>query len=242
MVRTSITSALAVLLSAWFAASFSSTAEAGEQPAGQLVASASAFGSVGDRDVLYIHRLEEGSVIELHRETLAQFERIELAWSDARTLWVAYGPRDDRSLELVTFIDGKRTASRTLAAAEWGELAGFSPHLHATAGGEIWLEMCARGTPSPQKGVASICRARGWRRVDIDSTAVAKRPPKKLVVERGGGKRAISGGFSASYEGRELMEMHQDPKPYDGQWTIQRGGKEIGKVPGSVLRVAPTRR
>lgn len=207
---------------------------------GVLVASVTSFGSVGDADNLYVHRIEEGAVVELHHETLAARERVELAWADARTLWVMYGPRDDGSLELVTFVDGQRARSETRAAADWGELRGFAPHLHATVGGQIWLEMCAEGEPSPQKGVDSKCRKHSWRRLDAYAAAPAtSKASQKVVKESKATKRTITSGLSVSYEGRTLEEMRQDPKPYDGLWTVKRGRKVIGTVPGAVLKVAP---
>jgi hypothetical protein len=208
-------------------------------PPGQLVASTTAFGSVGDPEMLYVHRIEQDGVVELHRETLGT-QPVELAWADARTLWVMYGPRDDRSLELATFVDGQRASSRVMAAAEWGDLPGFSPHLHATVGGQIWLETCADGAASPQKGVPSRCRKHAWRRLDADAM-VGSKAPQKVVKESRGARRALGKGLSASYRGRELEEMRRDPKPYEGEWTIRRGRVVLGAVPGGVLKVAPAK-
>lgn len=203
-----------------------------------LAASTTNFGSVGPADVFYIYRIDDAAVVELHRETID--DPVQFVWSDPRTVWV-YG-----SGKLARFVDGKRETQTAVTDADWNATTGITPViLRVTETGQVWLDTCVRGRRSPSKGVAAVCHATGYLRVDVTPLERTARAPKRLQVERAtspaNGRRSFGAGISGTYRGRTLEEMHSDPKPFDGLWTISRGAKVLGDIPGKQLRLAPRR-
>jgi hypothetical protein len=113
--------------------------------------------------------------------------------------------------------------------------------LHRTKSGQVWLETCVRGTPSPSMGVAPVCREMGYLRLDTKPFALAKKRPafRDASPTPTTGRHPLGNKLVATFAPRSLDDMHNDPKPYDGMWTIKRNAKAIGEIPGEQLLLAP---
>jgi hypothetical protein len=209
--------------------------------ADRLVASSTHFGSVGDPDVMYIHRIGESSITEVHREMITS--TAQLVWTDARTLWVLTDTIAPYTAKVQKFVDGAEVETSTLAAADWKISTVFTEvFLRVTKSGEIWLETCVAGTPSPMMGVKAICKQPGYLRVDTKPyKLVTKKPafrdssPTPTTAKQ----QALGDGLFATLRSRTLDEMHGDPKPYDGLWKLERNKHVLGEIPGEQLLLAP---
>jgi hypothetical protein len=211
-----------------------------ELRADRLVASSTDFGSVGDSDVLYIHRIGESSISELHHEPVTS--KPELVWSDARTLWVLTETIAPYTAMLQKFVDGKEVSKSSLGPKDWNATAVITPVLlRVSRTGEVWIETCVTGTPSPAMGVNPVCKATGYLRVDAKPFELASKRPafRESRPASTRGKAALGGHLVATFRARSLDDMRNDPKPYDGLWKLDDGKHAIGEIPGQQLLIAP---
>jgi len=207
---------------------------------GRLVASTTKFGSVGPDDMLYIHRIDDSAVTELHHETVAS--KPKLVWSDARTLWVLTEKLAPYKAKVQKFVDGKEVDSASLTPSDW-KAPGLITQvlLRRTKSGEVWIETCVRGTHSPSIGRAARCREMGYLRLDTKPFAFAKKRPafRDSTPTSPTGRQQLGDKLVAKFFARSLDDMHNDPKPYDGLWKIERNAKNIGEIPGEQMLLAP---
>lgn len=214
--------------------------DARAETAARLVASTTNFGSVGPSDTLYLHRIDDSSITELHHETVAS--QPKLVWSDARTLWVLTEEIHPYKAKLQKFVDGKEVDSASLTAADWKASTVITPVLlRRTKSGDVWIQTCVRGKPSPSKGIAPVCREMGYLRVDTKPFALAKKRPvlRDARPTPTTGRQQLGDKLVATFSPRSLDGMRNDPKPYDGLWKIERNAKTIGEIPGEQLLLAP---
>ena len=206
----------------------------------RLVASTTKFESVGPSDVLYIHRIDDSSITELHHETVAS--QPKLVWSDARTLWVLTEEIAPYKAKVQKFVDGKEVDSASLTAADWKASTVITQVLlRRTKSGEVWIETCVRGKPSPSKGVAPVCREMGYLRLDTKPFALAKKRPafRDSHPTATTGRQQLGDKLVATFSPRSLDDLRNDPKRHDGLWKIERDAKTIGEIPGEQLLLAP---
>lgn len=206
----------------------------------RFVASTTKFGSVGPSDTLYIHRIEDSAITELHHQTVAS--QPNLLWSDRRTLWVLTVEFDPYKANLQKFVDGKEVDRASLTAADWKAATVITQVLlRRTKSGEVWIETCVRGKPSPSKGIEPVCREMGYLRVDTKPFALTKKRPKfrDSRPTPTTGRQQLGDKLVATFTPRSLDDMRNDPRPYDGLWKIERNAKIIGEIPGEQLLLAP---
>ena len=158
-------------------------------------------------------------------------------------LWVLTEEIAHYKAKVQKFVDGKEVDSASLTAADWKASNGDHPgSLRRTKSGEVWIETCVRGKPSPSKGVAPVCREKGYLRLDTKPFTSQRsdlrfetRPRRRRP---GDNNSATSSSPRLPYD-RSRRARNDPLKAYDGLWKIERNAKIIGEVPGEQLLLAP---